>query len=51
MSGDDGDDGDDDCLDRRVVDEAAVVLGVTESRVCQLHREPILRLRTKLREW
>jgi RNA polymerase sigma factor FliA len=31
--------------------EIAVVLGVTESRVCQLHSQSIARLRTKLREW
>jgi RNA polymerase sigma factor for flagellar operon FliA len=27
------------------------VLGVTESRVCQLHSQSITRLRTKLRKW
>ena len=26
-------------------------LGVTESRVCQLHSQAIARLRTRLREW
>ena len=31
--------------------EIAVVLKVTESRVCQLHSQSIARLRTKLREW
>ena len=31
--------------------EIAVVLGVTESRVCQLHSQSIARLRVKLREW
>ena len=31
--------------------EIAVVLGVTESRVCQLHSQSIARLRTRLREW
>jgi RNA polymerase sigma factor for flagellar operon FliA len=31
--------------------EIAAVLGVTESRVCQLHSQAIARLRTKLREW
>ena len=31
--------------------EIAAVLGVTESRVCQLHSQSIARLRTKLREW
>ena len=31
--------------------EIADVLGVTESRVCQLHSQAITRLRTKLRKW
>jgi RNA polymerase sigma factor for flagellar operon FliA len=31
--------------------EIAAVLGVTESRVCQLHSQSITRLRTKLRKW
>jgi RNA polymerase sigma factor for flagellar operon FliA len=31
--------------------ELAAVLGVTESRVCQLHSQSIARLRVKLREW
>jgi len=31
--------------------EIAAVLGVTESRVCQLHSQSIARLRAKLREW
>ncbi len=31
--------------------EIAAVLGVTESRVCQLHTQTVARLRTKLREW
>ena len=31
--------------------EIAAVLGVTESRVCQLHSQTIARLRTKLRAW
>lgn len=31
--------------------EIAEVLGVTESRVCQLHSQAIARLRTKLRDW
>ena len=31
--------------------EIAVVLKVTESRVCQLHSQSIARLRTKLRDW
>jgi RNA polymerase sigma factor for flagellar operon FliA len=31
--------------------EIAAVLGVTESRVCQLHSQAIARLRTRLREW
>jgi RNA polymerase sigma factor for flagellar operon FliA len=30
--------------------EIAAVLGVTESRVCQLHSQSIARLRSKLRE-
>jgi RNA polymerase sigma factor for flagellar operon FliA len=31
--------------------EIAAVLGVTESRVCQLHSQSIARLRTRLRDW
>jgi RNA polymerase sigma factor FliA len=31
--------------------EIAAVIGVTESRVCQLHSQSIARLRAKLREW
>lgn len=31
--------------------EIALVLGVTESRVCQLHSQSIARLRVKLRAW
>jgi RNA polymerase sigma factor for flagellar operon FliA len=31
--------------------EIAAVLGVTESRVCQLHSQSIARLRTKLHTW
>jgi RNA polymerase sigma factor for flagellar operon FliA len=31
--------------------EIAAVLGVTESRVCQLHSQSIARLRAKLRDW
>jgi RNA polymerase sigma factor for flagellar operon FliA len=31
--------------------EVSAVLGVTESRVCQLHSQSIGRLRAKLREW
>lgn len=31
--------------------EIAVVLGVTESRVCQLHSQAVARLRVRLREW
>ena len=31
--------------------EIATVLGVTESRVCQLHSQSIARLRSRLREW
>jgi RNA polymerase sigma factor for flagellar operon FliA len=31
--------------------EIAAVLGVTESRVCQLHSQSIARLRSRLRDW
>jgi len=31
--------------------EIAAVLGVTESRVCQLHGQAVTRLRTKLKDW
>ncbi len=31
--------------------EIAAVLGVTESRVCQLYSQSIARLRTRLRDW
>lgn len=31
--------------------EIAEILGVTESRVCQLHSQAVARLRTKLRDW
>jgi RNA polymerase sigma factor for flagellar operon FliA len=31
--------------------EIAAVIGVTESRVCQLHSQSIARLRSRLREW
>ena len=31
--------------------EIAAVLGVTESRVCQLHSQSVARLRSKLRQW
>ena len=31
--------------------EIAAVLGVTESRICQLHSQSIARLRSKLRQW
>jgi RNA polymerase sigma factor for flagellar operon FliA len=31
--------------------EIAAVLGVTESRVCQLHSQSIARLRTRMRKW
>jgi RNA polymerase sigma factor for flagellar operon FliA len=31
--------------------EIAAVLGVTESRVCQLHSQAVARLRSKLRDW
>jgi RNA polymerase sigma factor for flagellar operon FliA len=31
--------------------EIAAILGVTESRVCQLHSQAVIRLRAKLKEW
>jgi RNA polymerase sigma factor for flagellar operon FliA len=31
--------------------EIAAVLGVTESRVCQLHSQSIGRLKAQLRDW
>jgi RNA polymerase sigma factor for flagellar operon FliA len=31
--------------------EIAAVLGVTESRICQLHTQAVSRLRTKMKEW
>jgi RNA polymerase sigma factor for flagellar operon FliA len=31
--------------------EIAAVLGVTESRVCQLHSQSIARLRARMKEW
>jgi RNA polymerase sigma factor for flagellar operon FliA len=31
--------------------EIGAVLGVTESRVCQLHSQAIMRLRVKLKDW
>jgi len=31
--------------------EIAAILGVTESRVCQLHGQAVLRLRGKMKEW
>ena len=31
--------------------EIATVLGVTESRICQLHSQTVSRLRSRLREW
>jgi RNA polymerase sigma factor for flagellar operon FliA len=31
--------------------EIGAVLGVTESRVCQLHAQAVSRLRAKLKEW
>jgi RNA polymerase sigma factor for flagellar operon FliA len=31
--------------------EIAAILGVTESRVCQLHGQAVIRLRAKLKEW
>jgi RNA polymerase sigma factor for flagellar operon FliA len=31
--------------------EIAAVLGVTESRVCQLHSQAVARIRTKLKDW
>jgi len=31
--------------------EIAAVLGVTESRICQLHTQAVARLRTRMKEW
>jgi len=31
--------------------EIGAVLGVTESRVCQLHGQALARLRSRLRDW
>jgi RNA polymerase sigma factor for flagellar operon FliA len=31
--------------------EIGAVLGVSESRVCQLHSQAILRLRSKMQDW
>ena len=31
--------------------EIAAILGVTESRVCQLHSQAVARLRSKLKDW
>jgi RNA polymerase sigma factor FliA len=31
--------------------EIAAVLGVTESRVCQLHSQSVARLRARLKAW
>ncbi len=31
--------------------EVGAVLGVSESRVCQLHSQAILRLRSKMKDW
>jgi RNA polymerase sigma factor for flagellar operon FliA len=31
--------------------EIGAVLGVTESRVCQLHGQALTRLRARLRDW
>jgi len=31
--------------------EIGAVLGVTESRICQLHSQAVARLRTKLKGW
>jgi len=31
--------------------EIAAVMGVTESRVCQLHSQAVARLRGKLKDW
>ncbi|MFN7836155.1 MAG: RNA polymerase sigma factor FliA [Burkholderiaceae bacterium] len=31
--------------------EIAAILGVTESRICQLHSQAVSRLRTKLKDW
>ena len=31
--------------------EIAAVMGVTESRICQLHTQAVARLRAKLKDW
>jgi RNA polymerase sigma factor for flagellar operon FliA len=31
--------------------EIAAVMGVTESRVCQLHSQAVARLRGRLKDW
>jgi RNA polymerase sigma factor for flagellar operon FliA len=31
--------------------EIGAVMGVTESRVCQLHSQAVSRLRARMREW
>jgi len=31
--------------------EIAAVLGVTESRICQLHSQAVARIRVKLKDW
>jgi RNA polymerase sigma factor for flagellar operon FliA len=31
--------------------EIGAVMGVTESRVCQLHSQAVARLRAKLKQW
>ena len=31
--------------------EIGAVLGVSESRVCQIHSQAVMRLRSKLKDW
>ncbi|HYM48495.1 MAG TPA: sigma factor-like helix-turn-helix DNA-binding protein, partial [Burkholderiaceae bacterium] len=31
--------------------EIGVVMGITESRVCQLHSQAVARLRSRLKHW
>jgi RNA polymerase sigma factor for flagellar operon FliA len=31
--------------------EIGVVMGITESRVCQLHSQAVARLRSRLKNW
>ena len=38
-------------VDELTMKEVGEVMGITESRVCQLHSQSIARLRVKLRDW